>query len=200
LGARHCRVRVCKEADRGDQADPFFAFGSIDRATGNVRASGRPIKYAPTYSSHGFWLFGSTPADVNGGIVHLPGHTLNADTGTAFVIVSVELWKAIFDATLCHEHGNPCQINISPAKKSANAIPKVNIAVGDHQFTIYVNPGSADDGNETGCGGVQLHCGVELNILGDTFWKFWKDICLQRSLGCGLLRTAVPPDHFADLR
>jgi hypothetical protein len=59
----------CKDADHGDQADPFFAFGSIDRATGNVRASGRPIKYARTYSPHGFWLLGSAPADVNGGII-----------------------------------------------------------------------------------------------------------------------------------
>jgi hypothetical protein len=49
-----------------------------------------------------------------------------------------------------------------------------SIAVGDHQFTVHVNLGSADDGNKTRCGGVQLppfHL-ITLRILDDGNVRF----------------------------
>lgn len=159
-----------RDSAQADKGDSFYTFGFIDKPT--VTASGMTPVYTPIDNSQGFWMFDSASFSVNGHTTTQSGNTAIADTGTTLALVSDAMCKAIYAAIPGSSYNDQQQGYIFPSDTTADQLPAVQVAVGDHLFTINKEDLSfADAGNNMVYGGIQSRGTMTFDILGDTFLK-----------------------------
>jgi len=152
----------------GSDATSFYTFGYIDTEATN----GQEPKYAPVDNSQGFWMFNSTSAKVGSKTVTRSGNTAIADTGTTLALVGDDLCEAIYGAIPGAKQNSQQQGWVFPTSTDLSSIPKIEVAVGGHLFTI--NPEELpfqDLGDGTYYGGVQSRGDQNFDILGDVFLR-----------------------------
>jgi len=152
--------------DKGD-GNGFYTFGVIDAAKAGVLES--DIQYTDVDNSHGFWMFASTQATVNGQTIDLSGNTAIADTGTTLALVSDSVVSAIYDAIPGSKMDSLQGGFVYP---EGATVPDVAFAVGDNMFTINAADlayGPAKNGMVFG--GIQSRGNKPFDILGDVFLK-----------------------------
>jgi hypothetical protein len=159
-----------RDASDADKGDSFYTFGFIDQPT--IKASGMQPVYTPIDNSQGFWTFDSASFSVNDSTTTQSGNTAIADTGTTLALVSDAMCKAIYAAIPGAKYDDQQQGYIFPNDTTADQLPVVKVAVGDHLFTINKEDlAFADAGNNMVYGGIQSRGTMTFDILGDTFLK-----------------------------
>lgn len=159
-----------RDADEPDTGESFYTFGFIDQNT--VTASGDDVYYTDIDNSHGFWLFDSASATVNGRRIARKGNRAIADTGTTLALVDDATCQAIYDAIPGARYDEASQGYIYPNNTTEENLPVVSFAIGEKQFVVQKEDlGFAEAKPGFLYGGIQSRGNMKMDILGDTFLK-----------------------------